>query len=277
MAPSTLQISLPDFRGLTRRLVLANLATFFAILILTLARVVSVEFILSHFGFSPVGLSSWQIWQPLTANFVQIGLLNTLWDLLGLWFLGSLLEEWHGSRWFGWLYAVSVFGAMATATTIYVGMRLLAPAHQAPNALLYGVSSGLFGLLIAIGVLHGDVEFRPFFLVQIKARYLAAIAALIALAMAFGEAPIYAISLLGAGLAAYIYGRRAPRRGFGLGFAVSERFYGLRNSYYRWKRKRAASKFQVYMKKQGRTVRFDGQGRLLDDDDKTHDDKKRWN
>jgi hypothetical protein len=32
------------------------------------------------------------------------------------------------------------------------------------------------------------------------------------------------------------------------------------------------------MKKQGRTVRFDGQGRLLDDDDKIdQNDKKRWN
>jgi hypothetical protein len=197
--------------------------------------------------------------------------------LLTLWFMGSLLEEWHGSRWFGWLFAVSILGGMVTATAIYAGMRLMAPAHDAPNAMLYGISNGLFGLLIAIGVLHGDVEFRLFFLIQIKARYLAVIAALIALAMAFGEAPIYALSELGAGFAAFVYARRAPRRGFDFGFTLSERFYGLRNSYYRWKRKRAASKFQVYMKKQGRTVRFDGQGRLLDDDDKTHDDKKRWN
>jgi hypothetical protein len=29
------------------------------------------------------------------------------------------------------------------------------------------------------------------------------------------------------------------------------------------------------MKKQGRTVRFDGQGRPIDDD--SHDDRKRWN
>jgi hypothetical protein len=156
-------------------------------------------------------------------------------------------------------------------------MRIFAPAQDAPNPVLYGVGNGLFGLIVAIGVLHGDVEFRLFFLIAIKARYLAIIAALIALASAFGEAPIYAISQLGAGLAALIYARRAPRRGFSFGPALSERFYGLRNQYYRWKRRRAASKFQVYMKKQGRTVRFDGQGRLLDDDREDHDDRKRWN
>jgi hypothetical protein len=95
--------------------------------------------------------------------------------------------------------------------------------------------------------------------------------------MAFGAAPVYALSELGAGLAAYIYLRKAPRRGFAFNFNLSERWYGLRNGYYRWKRRRTASKFQVYMKKQGRTVRFDGQGKLLDEDDPKHDDRKRWN
>jgi hypothetical protein len=54
----------------------------------------------------------------------------------------------------------------------------------------------------------------------------------------------------------------------------SEQWYGMRNRYYRWKRRRAARKFEVYMRSQGKTVRFDGQGRQIDDD---ADDKKRWN
>ena len=57
-----------------------------------------------------------------------------------------------------------------------------------------------------------------------------------------------------------------------MSFAVSERWYALRNTYYRWKRRRAARKFEVYMRSQGRTVHFDGSGRQIDDDD-----KKRWN
>jgi hypothetical protein len=54
----------------------------------------------------------------------------------------------------------------------------------------------------------------------------------------------------------------------------SEQWYSMRNRYYRWKRRRAARKFEVYMRAQGKTVRFDGQGRQIDDD---ADDKKRWN
>jgi hypothetical protein len=45
----------------------------------------------------------------------------------------------------------------------------------------------------------------------------------------------------------YIFLKFVPRRGFG--FATSERYYGLRNSYYKWKRRRAARKFEVYMRK----------------------------
>jgi membrane associated rhomboid family serine protease len=275
--PTKLEIALPEFRGLTRLLVLWNLAAYFVLLILMTARILSIEFILGHLAFSPKAFLAWEVWQPLTCSFLDIGLLPSVLALLMLWFLGSLIEEWHGTRWFGGLYAASVLGSLVTATVIYLGFHLLAPSHDAPNALLYGIGDALFGLLIAIGVLHGDVEFRLFFLVLIKARYLAIIAALIALATAFGEAPVGAICMLGAGLAAFIYLRRAPRRGLAFGSSISERFYGLRNQYYRWKRKRAASKFQVYMKKQGKTVRFDGQGRQIDEDDSKHDDRKRWN
>jgi hypothetical protein len=144
-----------------------------------------------------------------------------------------------------------------------------------PLIAIYGCMGGIFGMLTAIAVLHGELQFQLFFVVGIKAKYLAIIYTLIALAQTFGEQRIYAFAQLGGALAAILYVRTAPRRGFG--FVLSERWYALRNQYYRWKRRRAASKFQVYMKKQGRTVRFDGQGRLLDDDDVKHDDRKRWN
>jgi hypothetical protein len=166
-----------------------------------------------------------------------------------------------------------VLGAAVTAILIFaIGYKLGSPQ---PLVTIYGCMGGIFGMLTAIAVLHGDIEFQLFFLIGIKAKYLAIIYTLVALAQTFGEQRIYAFAQLGGALAAILYVRSAPRRGFG--FALSERWYGLRNNYYRWKRRRAASKFQVYMKKQGRTVRFDGQGRLLDEDDVKHDDRKRWN
>ena len=46
----------------------------------------------------------------------------------------------------------------------------------------------------------------------------------------------------------------------------SDRYFGLRNNYYRWKRRRAARKFEVYMRKQNREVSFDKDGRYIDPD-----------
>ena len=52
------------------------------------------------------------------------------------------------------------------------------------------------------------------------------------------------------------------RSGFG------EWYFGMRNAYYRAKRRRAARKFEVYMGKQGREPHFDKEGKYLDPDEK---------
>lgn len=44
---------------------------------------------------------------------------------------------------------------------------------------------------------------------------------------------------------------------------VSESYFGLRNSYYRWKRRRAARKFEVYMRQHDQNVKFDEYGNYV--------------
>jgi hypothetical protein len=58
-----------------------------------------------------------------------------------------------------------------------------------------------------------------------------------------------------------------PKRG--VAYGATERYFGLRNSYYRWKRRRAARKFEVFMRKQNRTVSgtFDENGNYIPPDD----------
>jgi membrane associated rhomboid family serine protease len=268
------QFAFPEFTGATRRLILWNLASFFVLWIANAFRPETAEWLIRHTALRPDLFVAGRLWLPLTYSLVHPTLLATLFELLSLWFLGGLLQSLHGSRWLTWLYATSVVGAAITAVLVFVGSRTLF-ASEPPLVALYGCLGGIFGLITAIAVLHGDLEFRLFFVIGIKAKYLAIIYTLIALAQTFTEQKIYAFAQLGGGLAAILYIKFAPQRS--VGFRLSEGWYGLRNKYYRWKRRRAASKFQVYMKKQGRTVRFDGQGRLIDEDDVKHDDRKRWN
>jgi membrane associated rhomboid family serine protease len=271
------QFAFPEFSGATRRLILVNLVAYFALLLLITAKIVDPLAFMAHFGLYPPNFMVGQLWQPLTYSFVHLSLIGTLLELLSLWFLAGFLEQMHGGRWTERLYAASVLGSALIAVLIYlIGV---ATGYPQPLVALTGCMGGIFGLITAIGVLHGDLQFQMFFVIGIKAKYLAIIYALIALAETFGELRAYAFAQLAGGLAAILYVKFAPQgsRGRSLGVSLSERWYALRNQYFRWKRRRAASKFQVYMKKQGRTVRFDGQGRLIDDDDVKHDDRTRWN
>jgi membrane associated rhomboid family serine protease len=264
----------PEFKGATRRLLLINLVTFFGLLVLGMASPTSAKLIYGTLSLVPESfLHSGYLWQPFTYSFIHVGLLQTLFELLSLWFLVGFLENYRGSNWVTSLYAASVLGTAITAAAIYQVADTLGQTGFAPmTTALYGCFGGIFGLLIAIGVLYGDIEFMMFFVINIKARYLAAIYALIAFAMLFGQSKIYAFAQLGGALAGLLFIRFAPRKGFS--FVTTEWVYGLRNRYYRWKRRRAGRKFEIYTKKQGRTVRLDSRGRQIDDE---HNDRSRWN
>jgi membrane associated rhomboid family serine protease len=268
--PGTSPFSFPGFHGATRRLVLINLFAFFALLVAQMAARGAADQLAGQLAFSPGNFLHGAIWQPITYSFVHGGIVATLFELLSLWFLAGFLEQMHTSTWVMGLYAASVLGTAVAALAIYlVGDTLRLALAEVP---LYGCFGGIFGLLVAIGVLYGNMEFLLFFTIGIKAKYLAIVYALISIAMLFGEQRMYAFAQLGGALAGLLFIRLAPRRG--ISFAFSEKWFGLRNRYYRWKRRRAARKFEVYMRSQGRTVRFDGQGRIIDED---ADDKKRWN
>ena len=274
-----LPLAFPDFSGATRRLVLLNLAGFFALLILNLAHY--GDAIVLRFALIPTDFLSGGFWQPFTYSLIHPGLLNTLLELLSLWFLASFLESHRGSRFVMGLYIWSVLGTATAAILLEFAAGRF--GFALPEAPLAGCMGAVFGMLIAIGVLFGDVQFLMFFVIGIKAKYLAAIYALITFATLFGQNKLIAFAQIGGALAALLYIRLAPartgqriapsgsKRGFG--FSFSERWYALRNNYFRWKRRRAGRKFEVYMKKQGRTVRLDSRGRQIDEDD----DRSRWN
>ena len=266
-----MSFSFPEFHGATRRLILVNLGAFFVLLLVQLADARFYQSLVIHCSFVPQFFLHGWIWQPFTYSLVQIGIGRTLFALLSLWFLAGFLEGYRGDSWVMSLYVVSVLGTALSAVVIYiVGNVLRFPLEQVP---LTGSFGGTFGLLAAIGILYGDTEFMLFPLpINIKARYIAIIYALITVAWLFGDQRMYAFAQLGGALAGILYIRTAPRRG--VSFAMSETWYGLRNQYYRWKRRRAGRKFEVYMRKQGRTVKFDNQGRPIDDDP---NDRSRWN
>jgi len=235
-------LGFPDFRSFTRTLILWNLFAYFGLLLLGVASHDLAQNITGLLILNPIAVlhHGW-VWQLGSYWIIHDGILSTAFELLSLWFLGSLLESNHGARWLAELFFVSVVGAGLSALLLY----LLLPQYAAP---LFACWGGIFGLLAAIGVLYADTPFLMFPLpITIKAKYLVAVYMLIALAMLFSAEKVIAFSQLGGALFGFLYIRFSPRRGFAL--AGSETVYGLRNRYYRWKRRRAAKKFEVYMRR----------------------------
>ena len=269
-----ISLSLPAFEGTTRRLIVANVSTFFAIILLRWLAPHLASFLLGHLPVEPLAVVHGQLWQLVTYSFIEQGILAILFGMLTLWFTGSLLEPSFGGRWLGELYFTSVIGGAIIASAIsfahVLGLR--------PDVAAAGAWAGIFGLLIAIAMIFGDQEFLLWFLVRIKAKYMVAIYILIVIALLLKQADTFnALIQLSGAFCGFLYVKFAPRRGLVFGF--SERYFGIRNNYYRWKRRRAARKFEVYMRKQNREVHFDKDGRYVDPDElrKNPNDKKWMN
>jgi membrane associated rhomboid family serine protease len=267
----SIPLALPSFGGAVRRLILLNVGAFFALAILSWVSPSINRVLTAHLLLEPFAVIRGEVWQLFTYSVVNPGILSIVFAMLTLWFTGSLLEGNYGSRWLTELYWSSVIGgaviASAVSFTHIFGLR--------PDAVAVGVWAGIFGLLVAIAMLFGDQEFLLWFVIRIKAKYLVAIYILIAIAVLLKEADNFgALLQLSGGLAGFLFVRFAPRRGFA--FGMTERLYGVRNAYYRYKRRRAARKFEVYMRKQNREVHFDKDGRYIDPDERRDPNDKRW-
>jgi membrane associated rhomboid family serine protease len=253
-----------------RRLILVNVAVFFAFLFLGWLAPGIASLLLGHLLLQPIALAHGELWQPVSYSFLNLGLLGILFGMLTLWFCGPMLEGAYGSRWLAELYFTSAIGGGLLASAIsFTHILRLSPFSAAG-----GIGAPIFGLLVAIAMRFGDQEFLLWFLIRIRAKYMVAIALLISLAVLLKDADQFGalLELCGA-LCGALFVRYVPRRGFA--FRASEQYFGLRNAYYRAKRRRAARKFEVYMGKQGRKVHFDEEGRYLDPDNLRNDPRAR--
>ena len=270
----SITMTFPPFSGMVRTLVVANSAVYLSRLLLAWIFPAIAIYVDKHFLLVPaVAVLQHEIWQFVTYSFFDLGVLGFVFNMLMIWFCGSILEGSYGARWFRDLYFSSVIGGALIASAVsFTGIL-----HLRPDSLAYGAGAGIFGILIAIAVRFGDLEFLLIpFPVRIRAKYMVAVFIFIDVALLLHNNNAFdALLALSGGLCGYLYLRFAPRRG--LSFHLGDKFFGLRNAYYRAKRRRAARKFEVYMGKQGRKVKFDDEGRYIDpDEERKNPNDKRW-
>jgi membrane associated rhomboid family serine protease len=258
-------LSFPPFTRAVTWLIGINTGVYLLCLALSLSGLRVRDFLLDNVALNPIAVvqHGW-LWQLVTYGFLHFEFWHWFGNMLGLWMFGSAVEGAWGSRRFVELFSIGVIGAaITTIATSYAHVLGSSPLTQT-----LGASGGVFAVLMAFGMLFGDNEIMMIpFPFLIKAKYFIGILIVVTLAFAMvGGGNVAYVAHLGGLLFGWLYTRRGPKAALvNVGFA--ERYYGLRNSYYRWKRRRAAKKFEVYMSKHDRQVHFDEHGNYIPPDD----------
>jgi membrane associated rhomboid family serine protease len=258
-------LSFPPFTRWVKRLIIICAAVYFVQVVLgavapQLARDMEVYLGLVPFAVLHYGM----VWQLATYSFLHGSVSHVLLNMLTLWMFGSQEEQDWGSRKFLEFYFFCVVGAaLVTVAVAYTGLPGASPLIPT-----IGASGGIYGLLIAFGMLYGDREIYLFpFPFSIKAKYLVGIIIFVVVIATFqpSQGGVANFAHLGGLLFGFLYIKFVPSRG--LTFAGTERYFSMRNGYYRWRRRRAAKKFEVYMRAHDRDVHFDEHGNYVPPED----------
>ena len=261
-------LSLPPFTRAVTWLIGINTGVFLLMALLSLIHTSFGASIQTYIGYGELVpaevVRSGFIWQLITYSFLHASFGHWFWNMLGLWMFGSAIEGAWGTRRFLELYFIGVIGAAITTVA-------LASAHILgdPNRPTVGASGGIYAVLIAFGILFAESEILMIpFPLAIKAKYFVGILIVATLAFAMmGGGNVAYVAHLGGLFFGWLYVRRGPKPAM-VNVGFSERFYGIKNSYYRWKRRRAAKKFEVYMRKtENRQVHFDEHGNYIPPED----------
>jgi membrane associated rhomboid family serine protease len=137
---------MPPIPPITKNLMLACTAIF------CLQQIV---FLSGWFALFPLGSGHFMPWQVLTYAFLHGSMLHLFFNMLGLWMFGAELERVWGQKRFLQFYAASVIAA--------AGMQLIVNMLLGSPYPTVGASGGLFGLLLAFGMMFPNRTIMPLF------------------------------------------------------------------------------------------------------------------
>ncbi len=138
---------MPALPPITQALLLINVALFAADLLLG-------NLLTALFALWPLGSGRFMPWQVVSYGFLHGSFGHLFFNMLGLWMFGAELERiWGGKRYLQF-YMASVL--TAALTQLMVGLFI----GGAPTV---GASGGLFGLLLAFGMMFPNRTIMPLF------------------------------------------------------------------------------------------------------------------
>ena len=176
-------------------LLIANTAVFVLQTVLGTATGYRLEF---YFGLvPPLVLHEFYVWQLFTYQFLHGGLFHILFNMLAVWMFGCDLERRWGTNFFLRYYFLTVIGG-GILNTIFL------PNQMGPSI---GASAGVYGILLAYGLIYPNRIIYFYFLFPIKMKHFVWIIGAIALYSSFsaGQSGIAHLAHLGGMVFGYLY------------------------------------------------------------------------
>jgi membrane associated rhomboid family serine protease len=142
-------------------------------------------------------LNQFYLWQLFTYQFLHGGLFHLLFNMLALWMFGCDLERRWGTQFFLKYYFVTVIGG-AILNVMFL------PGQLGPSI---GASAGIYGLLLAYGLIYPERIVYFYFLFPIKMKHFVWIIGAIAVysSVTSGQSGIAHLAHLGGMVFGYIY------------------------------------------------------------------------
>jgi len=138
-----------------------------------------------------------RVWQLVTYMFLHGGIGHLFFNMLMLWMFGTSVEKSLGTRRFLWLYFLSgVFGGLCQALVDLT----------APSLGIIGASGGVFGIMVAFGMLFGEAMVLVFFFFPMKAKHMALVfVGMNVMILVTGQQGVAALAHLGGAGAAWLF------------------------------------------------------------------------
>jgi membrane associated rhomboid family serine protease len=134
-------------------------------------------------SFAPDGsVQGLQFWRFIGYGFLHVGLSHIVFNMIGLWVFGGIVEERFGRRRYFAIFSVSVIAgallflllnALGIALGAGAGVNIPGLLSSDPYAPLVGASAGVYGIILAAAWLAPEEEVLLFFLIPIRIRLLA--------------------------------------------------------------------------------------------------------
>jgi membrane associated rhomboid family serine protease len=105
------------------------------------------------------GLAGFQVWRLVTYQFVHAGFLHLLFNMIGLWIFGGMIERWWGSKRYLAFYLIcGVGGALAFAASAAVPNLAMVTTQST----LVGASGCIMGCVAACMAQYGKQQIGLF-------------------------------------------------------------------------------------------------------------------